>query len=393
MTGYEYLLQRFMLQRIYRHRKEVWDILEGEDFNPICNQLPKKYEKIMLVIPVMKKFSGGCTSVLRLGSYLAKMGYVVRYGICGNQSKKDFIEAAKYNYIDFDEEVVEREKLYEISSDIVIATSWHSVYTAKRMNGYKMYFVQDYEPYFYNYDERYLLAKKTYEMGFHIISLGKWNKNEILKNTQYPNLHIDVIDFPYEKKEYSYIERDYSSYADKKKLIFAVYVKAAGKRIPNIIQYMLMKLKNEFLESGIELEFLFYGEIKKYKTVVGKNLGKLNKKELKNLYANSDFGMSASMTNISLVPYEMIATGLPIIEFQDGTLPYFFEKESAILTTYHYMDLYEKLNDKISNPVKLQEMMQHAQEQIEGLSWEKSSKQVSEIIRNIGKRGQSESFI
>jgi len=57
--------------------------------------------------------------------------------------------------------------------DIIIATSWQSVYYVRNFSGYKAYFVQDFEPYFFKLNERYLLAKKTYELGLHIISLGK----------------------------------------------------------------------------------------------------------------------------------------------------------------------------------------------------------------------------
>ncbi len=59
----------------------------------------------------------------------------------------------------------------------------------------------------------------------------------------------------------------------------------------------------------------------------GNNLGKLNKEEMKSLYEKSDFGIVASMTNISLVPYEMLAMGLPIVEFKDGSFPFFFPGE------------------------------------------------------------------
>ena len=44
-----------------------------------------------------------------------------------------------------------------------------------------MYFVQDYEPYFYMFGEAFIIAQKTYELGFHMISLGAWNKHMVEK--------------------------------------------------------------------------------------------------------------------------------------------------------------------------------------------------------------------
>ena len=52
--------------------------------------------------------------------------------------------------------------------------------------------------------------------------------------------------------------------------------------------------------------------------------------------------MVASLTNISLVPYEMIAAGLPVIEFKDGTFEYFFSKETAISVSYTHPDVYKR---------------------------------------------------
>ena len=49
--------------------------------------------------------------------------------------------------------------------------------------------------------------------------------------------------------------------------------------------------------------------------------------------------MVASMSNISLVPYEMHASGLPVIEFGDGSYPFFFGQDTAILTKIGEKDI------------------------------------------------------
>lgn len=62
-----------------------------------------------------------------------------------------------------------------------------------------MYFVQDYEPYFYMFGEAFIIAQKTYELGFHMISLGAWNKHMVERECSIIS-PIDVITFPYEEK-------------------------------------------------------------------------------------------------------------------------------------------------------------------------------------------------
>jgi hypothetical protein len=264
-------------------------------------------------------------------------------------------------------------------ADICIATSWESVYWAKQLEGYKVYFVQDYEPYFFKLNERYILAKKTYELGFHIISLGKWNLKQISRECSV-NSEMDYIRFPYEPAEYMLSERDYTGYKDKKSFSIAVYTKEEGKRIPNLLQGILSKTKEAIQKHGIELNIVFFGLKKQHKVVVGKNVGKLTKNELIELYKRSDFGLVASMTNISLVPYEMIATGLPVIEFSEGSYTEFLPNDSAILIDYNFITLVEKLLEYISQPNKIKAMVSKGLVSISKLSWENTGTEFLDIL-------------
>ena len=54
---------------------------------------------------------------------------------------------------------------------------------------------------------------------------------------------------------------------------------------------------------------------------------KVIKKQLHELYCECDFGMVASLTNISLVPYEMIAAGLSLLNLKMGHLIIFLVKK------------------------------------------------------------------
>ena len=136
-------------------------------------------------------------------------------------------------------------------------------------------------------------------------------------------------------------------------------------------------------KDGMKLNISFYGGIEGIDGSLGKNLGKLSKSELMKLYKNADFGMVSSMTNISLVPFEMLATGLPLIEFADGTFPYFFEKESAILTSFSADDLYRKIKECLANPEKLEYMNNNAIECMNNLSWENTGKQFAQILKTL----------
>lgn len=377
-----------MLKKIYhlaRLKKEkdfMSNIASFIDFDAFENIKPSQTRIITFVVPGMSAYSGGHTSILRLGTQLYYLGYEIRYVSYMVQTKEEMIKNAKINLSNYRGDILTNNELNSIKTDIVVATSWESTFFAKKINGYKMYFVQDYEPYFHLYGEAFLFAKKTYELGLHMVSLGKWNKHIIEKNCEIKS-DIDVIEFPYEKSEYSNVERDYDSYKNKSDFTIAVYIKNTGKRAPYIIQHILENVKNELVKDNIYLSIKYYGEDKYFKGASGENLGKLTKSQLFSLYKEADFGMCASLTNISLVPYEMLATGLPLIEFEDGTYKYFLPEDSAIITTFNWKDLYYNIKESIRNPELIKKRCEKAYLALENLSWLNSAQQFSNILNRI----------
>lgn len=363
-------------------KRQVNERLSSYDPSVIQNSKPGKIQKITFVIERMAKYNGGQTSILRLGTELSKLGYQVGYIVYKPQSKSDMQECAACNLSNYQGEMYTNKYLDKLNSDIVIASSWDTVAFAKKMKGYKMYFLQDYEPYFYSFGELFLMARKTYEQGLHMVSLGPWNKEMVEKNCNIVS-PVDSIEFPYERKEYPTCRRDYAAYSKKRDFTLAVYLKYYGKRLPCITQYLLKQVKEEFKKDGIQLNIKYFGEDKSFRCDAGENLGMLGKKELLALYKKADFGMVASMSNISLVPYEMLATGLPLIEFEDGTFPYFFPENSALLISLSYQDLYHNLKAAMEKPQVLEEMHNTAESYLQTLSWQKSAKQFSEILNNL----------
>ncbi|MDE7297474.1 MAG: glycosyltransferase family 1 protein, partial [Lachnospiraceae bacterium] len=321
--------KRWLLSLIHQgqalvEQKRVNAALQYYTTDVIRNEKPPRTRSVLFLVTRMVRFHGGQTSVLRLGTQLARLGFRVGYAVYKPQSKKEMELCARSNLADFEGLLFTAAELQQMldgkkkSADIIVASSWDTVSFAKRLPGYRMYFVQDYEPYFYSFGELFLLAKKTYEQGLHMVSLGAWNKKMIERECRSVS-PVDVIDFPYEAKEYKLRQKDFSGYAGRREFTIAVYLKFYGKRLPCIIPYMLEGAAKRLQREGIALKICYFGEAGTFRAPGGENLGMLNKEELRELYYRADFGMVASMSNISLVPYEMLAAGLPVIEFADGT--------------------------------------------------------------------------
>lgn len=367
----------------------VSGLLEHYDVDVITNKAPGEIRSVLFLLTRMVRFAGGQTSILRIGTELAKRGIEVGYGVYKNQSKEEMELCASSNLRDYQgavytkQEIVRMVKNPQEQPDVVIASSWDTVHYVKKFSSYRMYFVQDFEPYFYPFGDKFLMAKKTYEQGLHMVSLGNWNKKEIEKHCA-PVSPIDCVEFPCELREYPYIKRDYAAYAEKKKLVMAVYLKYYGKRLPSTIQFMLGKVKDAFEQrDGIVLDIRYFGEAKSFIPKNGVNVGMLNKEELNALYAEADFGMVASLSNISLIPYEMLATGLPLIEFEDGTFQEFFPENCALLTSLSWKDLYLQMKACLDEPVRLAVYDANARTYLETLSWEKTGKQFYDILSEL----------
>lgn len=373
---------------IDKHEKlTVNSAMDTEGFaEQIVNVPPKSVHRIAFIIQGIAKFSGGITSILRLGTYLEEYGHSVSYLDFTNQSMNELNSNATFNLSNYKGSIKNYYKADKEGYDVVIATSWESFYRLNKFNAYKMYFVQDFEPYFSRFNEKFLLAKKTYELGAHIVSLGSWNIEMIKKECNTESV-LDSVSFPYEPNEYSLSKkRNYLDYTQKKHLKIAVYTKEEGKRIPNILQYILSKTCEELKNRGIELEVLFFGLKDNYSVSVGKNLGKLKRENLAELYRKCDFGMCASMTNISLVPYEMLAMGLPVIEFIDGSYSDFLPSTSATLIDYNYHTLVAKLQNLINEPTLIEEQIVAGRKALEKLSWKKTAAEFNQILESVVER-------
>lgn len=376
----KYLIKIYVSKN--QRRRKLYNYI---DLDIVKNQFPTKISRIIFIIPSMLKFSGGHTSILRLGTELAEK-YEVFYASYIETDIKIMKEAAMINLKSYKGTILNLSDIKTNDEDILIATLWESVYFSKKLKGYKMYFVQDYEPYFYPYGENYILAKETYNCGYHIVSLGEWNLKKIKEENRGKNCFLDFIEFPYEKKEYSYIERNYELYKNKKEIKICVYVKSEYKRIPYMIESILKKLKFELKEKkGINLIIIYFGNESYLRLSEGKSLGKITKEKLLKLYQESDFGMCASLTNISLIPYEMMATGLPVIEFTEGSFTSFFNESSGILIDFNYKTLYKKIINYLENPNLIERCCQSAKEELKNLSWSKSGQQFINIIENLNK--------
>ena len=189
----------------------------------------------------------------------------------------------------------------------VIATSWPTAYPVynDHCRGKRFYLVQDFEPWFYPVGGRSVLAENTYRMGFHAITAGSYLAAKL--RTEY-GMIADAFDFGCDTEKYHLLKS--GSVQDG----IAFYAKPQAPRRAFELGLAALQL---FAERRPDLKIHFYGDR------IGRlpflsfpfiDHGVLGSCELNRIYNRCFAGLCLSMTNVSLVPHEMLAAGcIPVV--------------------------------------------------------------------------------
>ena len=331
------------------------------------------------IIPDFNIGSGGHTTIFRIISWLEKFGYQNNIWICGNsihKSPEDAKQVIENHFFQLKANVyfLKKDKVVNLSSSGLICTSYHTCYYLPNFSykGPKYYFVQDFEPNFSPIGTEYFLALETYKMGLKCITAGSWLASEI------KNVGADVVGY-FELA----VDREIFFHSPQKHLRYkpriAIYSRSGTpRRLTELIILGLTILHKK----GIPFHAEFFGEKKvPLKVRFSYDIHSvLTPTDLGKLYRRCDIGCVFSATNYSLVPLEMMACGLPVIEF-DGENT----RRTYPQNTVHYAKptpfaIYETINNLLCSDEKRLENIKNGIEYITNLSWEKSAKMVVESL-------------
>jgi glycosyltransferase involved in cell wall biosynthesis len=255
-----------------------------------------------VTIPAAPK-SGGHTTLFRIIRYLEARGYrnrVYFYNVYG--ADHDYYESIVRSFYGFQGQVGKIEEGME-DADGVIASAWATAYPVfnSLCAGKRFYFVQDYEPYFHPVGAISLLAENTYRMGFHAITAGKWLAQKLSEEFQ---MDTDWFDFGCDTDTYRRLPATKRS-----GLVF--YARPEAARRGYELGLMAMRI---FAERNPEIDLHFYGETIGSLPFRFINHGRITPGQLNQIYNQSYAGLSLSLTNVSLVPHEMLAAGcIPVV--------------------------------------------------------------------------------
>ena len=315
---------------------------------------------------------GGHQNIFRFIDYLDSLGYtnnVYLYSISdfiGIEEVKDNIKSysrAKHLTIQWLEGDM-------APADVLFATGWETAYVVlnAQTKARKMYFVQDFEPYFYPVGSDYILAENTYKFGFYGITAGKWLSAKL--STEY-GMQCASYDFGADPGLYSP-----TNTGVRKKVFF--YARPVTTR-RGFELGILALTKFHAMLPGYEIVLAGW-DVSEYKIPFPyTNLKALPIHELNDVYNECAAALVISLTNMSLLPLELLAAGvIPVVN--DG-------KNNTMVSSSPYIKYAEATPSALAEALRetleqkdLPAYSEKAAQSVASLSWEPACKEFEKIL-------------
>ncbi len=321
------------------------------------------------VIVPARAGSGGHTTIFRIIRYLEAHGYTNRvyfYNLYGaDHQYYETIVRNSYGFYGFIGSLDEGMK----DAHALMATSWATAYPVFNSHcaGKRFYFVQDYEPYFYSVGATSLFAENTYRMGFHAITAGRWLSQKL---SQEFSMKADFFEFGCDTEIYKRSES-----ANRSGIVF--YARPDATRRGFELGLLALEV---FASRRPEIDLHFYGE------KMGKlpfrfiDHGHVTPAELSSIYNRCRAGLSLSLTNVSLVPHEMLAAGcIPVVN--EAAHNRIVLDNPYVRYAVPYPQALADVLESVVMDQNFDSLSRQAAMSVKNVSWDNAGKKVDDVIR------------
>lgn len=288
---------------------QVQKMLDEVMNKTFSDKLDINHLDIAFIIPAPVKGGGGHRNLFRAIKYLKDFGH--KLTVYYTMSEEDAYSVKKNSsewFYDMSDIPFVRFEGQLGFHDVGVCSFWTTAQDLKSQIDkvkYPFYFVQDFEPMFYEMGTGYILAENTYKFGFSCICSGPWCKDFLINKY---HAEADYFQFPV---DYDIYNNSKPRTKKNKNIIFF-----AKPEMPRRCYDIGIQALKHFNELCPEVEIITFGSNKiDERTIPFKvtHLGLLPTiNDLADLYRNADFGLVFSTTNPSLVPYEMMSCGCPV---------------------------------------------------------------------------------
>ncbi|MHB1287437.1 MAG: rhamnosyltransferase WsaF family glycosyltransferase [Leptospirales bacterium] len=261
------------------------------------------------------------------------------------------------------------------SCSAAIATTWQSAFHVKayEFTHNKFYFMQDYESYFYSFGTASMQANATYSFGFAGVTGGGWLKQCYESHGGKAQNYLFCAD-----KEIFFPAMPDGRVRSKVKRIF-FYGRPSTER--RCFELGLVTLK-QIAESFSDVEIAIAGlDLKSKLPFKAMLLGNLSLQETGELYRTCDIGIAFSATNLSYLPVELMASGVPVISNRGPQVEWHCRHlQNAYLVDPTPKAVFEGVSTLYHDAKLRQRLADGGLKTMEPLIWEKEMTNIYEYI-------------
>jgi len=261
-----------------------------------------------------------------------------------------------------------------VRGDAVVATAWPTAWAVRSVRHVRrrLYLVQDWEPAFHPMGAEALWSEATYRFGFALLTIGPWLAGRLRDAC---GADADFFDFAADTRAYTPVPGDAR---DPRRVAF--YARAATPRRAVELGLAALELAARRLP---DLSVDLFGNLRPFSGLAfpARDHGVLSPERLADLYRRCAVGMALSTTNPSLVPLEMMACGLPVVDLDLGPVNATLPAEVACRARPEPAALADALVRLLERPDLRERQASAALAHVGARSWETSARQVEAILQ------------
>jgi glycosyltransferase involved in cell wall biosynthesis len=261
------------------------------------------------------------------------------------------------------------EDVSHITGDAIIASDRWTVFPVAAMSRFfrRFYFVQDHETQFYPAGSHALLTEYTYSLGFDCLCAGEWLHRLMSERNQWATKWDLATDRGVYHPPDNEIRRETNR--------IAFYSRVTTPR--RAVELGMLALE-ELARWGYDFHVDFFGaDMGPFDLPYRHSYhGVASSATLGELYRQASLGVVFSATNHSLLPREMMACRLPVVELDVDSVRSVFPEGTLARAAPLPTAIAEQMAELLDDPVRRARLAENAYEWQQQFSWETSARTI-----------------
>ena len=320
---------------------------------------------LLWFIPDFNIGSGGHLNIFRIIWNLEQMGYTSGIVIARPVLHRDAAQAR--------EQI--REHFFPLQAQVhvgldalpacefALATGWDTAYEVRAFAGarHKLYFVQDYEPWFFPVGTESVLARNTYDFGFFGITAGGWLAARLAAEH---GMGTHAVGFGVEHERYRRLPRREPGV----KRVFFYARPPTPRRAFELGLLVLAAVARRLPDT----QFVLAGWDTAAYRIPFEHLacGTLALDDLPDIYSQCDVALVLSLTNLSLLPLELMACGCAVVSNRGANVQWLLNDDVALLADATPEALAQAVGDLLQDDERRRALTGRAEAFARAQTWE-----------------------